>query len=182
MSSLDRRRSNHNHKQHPQHSSHSQHHLSGEHRDHRSVTAPPRSTRLLLISSRARNKPVIYNAVRPEVKVLEYIYDSTTLEELQSSVTKILAGHKVSSIAMVLHSSERELFICAPDESRLSLRSIVQDEKVRRFLTELVNDLIDHTDWSARVDFLATYMAEQIDGGLLAKELEGMLGCQVGCK
>ena len=30
------------------------------------------------------------------------------------------------------------------------------------------------------MDFLATYMAEQIDGGLLAKELEALLGCQVG--
>lgn len=30
------------------------------------------------------------------------------------------------------------------------------------------------------MDFLATYMAEQIDGGLLAKELEQMLNCQVG--
>ena len=30
------------------------------------------------------------------------------------------------------------------------------------------------------MDFLATYMAEQIDGGLLAKELESLLGCQVG--
>ena len=38
----------------------------------------------------------------------------------------------------------------------------------------------DMDDWSARVDFLATYMAEQIDGGLLAKELESLLGCQVG--
>lgn len=81
---------------------------------------------------------------------------------------------------MVLHSSEHELFICAPDESRLSRRSIVKDEKVRNFLIELINDNIDRADWSARVDFLATYMAEQIDGGLLAKELEAMLGgCQV---
>ena len=38
----------------------------------------------------------------------------------------------------------------------------------------------DLDDWSARIDFLATYMAEQIDGGLLAKELEALLGCQVG--
>ena len=30
------------------------------------------------------------------------------------------------------------------------------------------------------MDFLATYMAEQIDGGLLAKELEALLGCHVG--
>ena len=40
--------------------------------------------------------------------------------------------------------------------------------------------LQDLDDWSARVDFLATYMAEQIDGGLLAKELEALLGCHVG--
>lgn len=36
-------------------------------------------------------------------------------------------------------------------------------------------------DWSVRIDFLATYMAEQVDGGLLAKELEQLLDkCQVG--
>ena len=30
-----------------------------------------------------------------------------------------------------------------------------------------------------RLDFLATYAAEHIDGGLIARELETILGCQV---
>ena len=64
--------------------------------------------------------------------------------------------------------------------SRLSLKSIVRDEAVRGFLQRLVRDFIDLADWSARLDFLATYMAEQLDGGLLAKELEQMLNLQVG--
>ena len=29
------------------------------------------------------------------------------------------------------------------------------------------------------MDFLATYAAEHIDGGLIARELETILGCQV---
>ena len=31
-----------------------------------------------------------------------------------------------------------------------------------------------------RLDFLATYAAEKVDGGLIARELETMLGCHVG--
>jgi hypothetical protein len=30
-----------------------------------------------------------------------------------------------------------------------------------------------------RLDFLATYAAEHIDGGLIARELQTILGCQV---
>jgi hypothetical protein len=85
---------------------------------------------------------------------------------------------QVPSIAMVLHSSEHELFLTAPGEDKLSLRSMVSDESVRNFFSALVAECLDLDDWSARMDFLATYMAEQIDGGLLAKELEAMLNCQ----
>ncbi len=46
--------------------------------------------------------------------------------------------------------------------SRLSLKSIVRDASVRRFLSSLVGECVDLTDWSARLDFLATYMAEQV--------------------
>ena len=36
--------------------------------------------------------------------------------------------------------------------------------------------------WSCfnRLDFLATYAAEHIDGGLIARELQTILGCHVG--
>ncbi len=89
-------------------------------------------------------------------------------------------------MAMVLHSSEHELFLVAPGEAKLSLRTMVGDDAVRGFFRDLVTDCLDLDDWSARLDFLATYMAEQFHGGMLAKELEKMLagtegamGCQV---
>jgi hypothetical protein len=86
----------------------------------------------------------------------------------------------VASVALVLISSEKELFLCAPGEAKLSLRSIIRDQSVRNFLTTLIRDYVDLTNWSARIDFLSTYMAEQVDGGLLGKELEELLGCHVG--
>ncbi len=45
--------------------------------------------------------------------------------------------------------------------------------------------MTDHLDTSrpgGRLDFLATYAAENRDGAIIAKELETMLGCQVGLK
>jgi hypothetical protein len=42
-----------------------------------------------------------------------------------------------------------------------------------------VADHLDLTQWGVRVDFLATYAAEHVDGARIAKELESMLGCQV---
>ena len=136
--------------------------------------------RLLLISSRVRNKPAMYSAVRPNIKVVEYNFDSHGLDEILGLVGTFLAGLKMTSIAMVVHSSERDLFVCAPGESKLSLKSVIGDEKIRNFFKNLVKEFLDKENWSARLDFLATYMAEQIDGGLLAKELETMLDVHVG--
>ena len=62
-----------------------------------SLSGSQRPTRLLLMSSRARNKPAIYAAVWPHVKVLEYNYDSTTVEELHKSTVSHLGGEKVKS-------------------------------------------------------------------------------------
>ena len=49
---------------------------------------------------------------------------------------------KVPSIAMVLHSSEHELFLTAPGERKLSLRSMVNDEAVRNFFSGIVSDAL----------------------------------------
>jgi hypothetical protein len=43
----------------------------------------------------------------------------------------------------------------------------------------LAADHLDLAHWGARIDFLATYAAEHIDGALIAKEFEAMLGCKV---
>lgn len=138
------------------------------------------ASRLLLVSSRARNKPVIYGSLKPHIKTVEYNFDSHSLDDIYGIISKFLGGQKVASMAMVLHSSEKELFLCAAAEARLSLRTIISDENVRQFMVRIATDFIDLENWSSRLDFLATYMAEQINGGLLAKELETLLGCQVG--
>lgn len=70
--------------------------------------------RLLVVSSRARNKVGIQKAVLPNVRLVEYSFDSTTLDELSTLIDKAVGGRKVSSMAFVIHSSEKELFICAP--------------------------------------------------------------------
>ena len=36
------------------------------------------------------------------------------------------------------------------------------------------------TNWSARMDFLATYAAVNLDGALISKEITSIMGCQVG--
>ena len=36
------------------------------------------------------------------------------------------------------------------------------------------------SNWSARMDFLATYAAVNLDGALISKEITGIMGCQVG--
>ena len=52
---------------------------------------------------------------------------------------------KVPSIALILHSSEHELFLTAPGERRLSLRSMVNDEAVRNFFSGIVADTLAST-------------------------------------
>ena len=43
---------------------------------------------------------------------------------------------------MILHSSEHELFLTAPGERKLSLRSMVNDEAVRNFFSGIVTDAL----------------------------------------
>ena len=73
--------------------------------------SPPRPTRLLLMSSRARNKPAIYAAVWPHVKVLEYNYDSTTIEELHKSTVSHLGGEKVKSCRSKVPTRRTQTFL-----------------------------------------------------------------------
>ena len=47
-------------------------------------------------------------------------------------------------------------------------------------LCDIIKITFTFNFWMDRLDFLATYAAEHIDGGLIARELETMLGCHVG--
>lgn len=60
----------------------------------------------------------------PVCRVVEYSYENNLLEEVLEQVKAALAGpgggrvDKVSSVALVLHSSERELFVCQVVQGR----------------------------------------------------------------
>ena len=99
--------------------------------------------RILVVSSRARNKPAIFSSVLPNIHLIEYNYDTTALEDLQDKLVKQLNGVKVASLAMVLHSSGRELFICTPGPAVLSLKSIITDSAIKQFFTFLAANIFD---------------------------------------
>lgn len=202
--------------------------------------------RLLVVSSRARNKLAIFNSVLPNLVLVDYNYEGTTLEDLLSKISKALNGTKVASMAFVLHTSERELFICAPGSAFVSLKTLINDSAIKSFFAELANNMLDlvrklqkdyirkcnlkrrkcmklkaftfgkiighafrqkhsqkrhvscreskqillldkllfyqhfQSNWSCRLDFLATYAAVNLDGALIAKEITALIGCQVG--
>lgn len=99
--------------------------------------------RLLVVSSRARNKVAIFNSVLPNLILVDYNYETTSLEELLEKITKALNGTKVASMAMVLHTSERELFICGPGPAFLSLKALINDARIKDFLQKLGKSVLD---------------------------------------
>ena len=99
--------------------------------------------RLLVVSSRARNKVAIFNSVLPNLVLVDYNYETTTLDELVQKIRKSLSGTKVVSVAMVLHTSERELFICGPGPAFVSLKALISDPSMKAFLLEIAKNVLD---------------------------------------
>ena len=54
--------------------------------------------RLLVVSSRARNKVAIFNSVLPNLVLVDYNYETTTLEELLEKMVKSLGRVKESDL------------------------------------------------------------------------------------
>ena len=100
--------------------------------------------RLLVVSSRARNKVAIFNSVLPNLILVDYNYESTTLDELLEKIKRALNGTKVASMAFVLHTSERELFICSPGSALISLKTLINDDGIKRFCVEIAQNVTDH--------------------------------------
>ena len=100
--------------------------------------------RLLVVSSRARNKVAIFNSVLSHNLILvDYNYESTTLDDLLEKIKRALNGTKVASMALVLHTSERELFICSPGSALISLKTLINDDGIKRFCVEIAQNVID---------------------------------------
>ena len=99
--------------------------------------------RLLVVSSRARNKVAIFNSVLPNLVLVDYNYETTTLEELLDKMVKSLGGTRVASLGFVVHTSERELFICGPGPAYISLKALINDPNLKEFLIGVAKNVLD---------------------------------------
>ncbi|XP_047483303.1 serine/threonine-protein kinase Nek8-like [Penaeus chinensis] len=145
---------------------------------------PPRSPpkerwRLLLVSSRARHVDPVAQALLPGVLMVTYKYETSTLDHILAQVTTALGGRKVETVAVVLHGSEVELYLCGPGEKVLSAHSASEQVSVREFFSALINAHVDKTLMNARLDFLAAHPAHDEHGAIIAVHLNELLGIPV---
>ncbi|XP_042232485.1 serine/threonine-protein kinase Nek8-like isoform X2 [Homarus americanus] len=131
--------------------------------------------RLLLVSSRARHVGPIACSILPGVLLVTYKYETSTLDHILSQVSGALAGRKVETLAVVLHGSESQLYLCGPGEKVVSGHSAAEQVSVREFLSSLVSTHVDRTMMNARLDFLAAHPAHDDQGARIASTLHTLL-------
>ena len=59
------------------------------------------------------------------------LFQTASIKKVLSRNLPVDSGSKVSSIALVLHSSEKELFLCFPGEAKISVKTAVRDASIR---------------------------------------------------
>ena len=134
--------------------------------------------RLLVISSRARKANAGAGSLLPGVRLIRYSYESTGLEELTQLLLEQVRETRVLSVAILLNGSEKELFLCEDGAKKITLQTLISDKELRD-LFELIsrNVLVEE---GGRVDFLGSYAADHVDGGLMARELQSLMQVPVG--
>ena len=96
--------------------------------------------RLVLVSSRARNKLAVYASVLPNVIAMEYSYETFGLDDILDQVAmklKVTKVAKVASIAFILHTSEKVSFWSKPQIFYPALKfykEIVNRDEEAKFL------------------------------------------------
>ena len=99
--------------------------------------------------------------------VSRYSYETTSLEELAELLREQEAGGRVGAVAFLLNGSETELFLCEEGAKKITLATLVSDQLLRDVFTAVGQRLL--VAEGGRLDFLGSYAADHIDGGLLAR-------------
>lgn len=76
------------------------------------LNASPDPLRLIVASSRAPCLPVVLETVHSNVKVVQYKYETCTLDDILVEISNSLGRFRVETIALLMHCSETEIFIC----------------------------------------------------------------------
>ena len=87
---------------------------------------------------------------------------------------------KVDHLAFLLSGSEKELFLCEIGTKKITLQTLISDHSVKQFFELIQRNILEQSN--ARVDFLGSYAAEHVDGGLIARELQTIMQVKItGC-
>ena len=86
------------------------------------------TSRLLLLSNKIKNHSLVAGSLLPGVKLVQYKYESGSLESILNQVTQALNGCQVETIACVLHTKPGSILLCTNGE----------DKEVRRICSSLV--------------------------------------------
>ncbi|XP_021939343.1 serine/threonine-protein kinase Nek8-like isoform X2 [Zootermopsis nevadensis] len=140
----------------------------------------PDPSRLIVASSRAPHLSVVLETVHNNVKVVQYKYETCTLDDILVEISKTLGRSRVETVALLMHCSETEIFICFTGGKVLSLESVKADVSIREFLNHLVGGNMNLSSPNCRLDFLNASPSVNVNGGLMTHQLEMLLNLPVG--
>ncbi|XP_071479348.1 uncharacterized protein [Diadema antillarum] len=139
--------------------------------------------RLLLLSNKIKNHGPVVSAILPNVKLVQYKYETGKLETVQNDISTILGGKKASSVACILHTKPGTILLCSSGDCREVMTSGSSSDNCRNvkdFFKWLVAHHLDMSCPGARIDFLACSALRPADIGLLTPIFEGFIEVPVG--
>ncbi|XP_069103120.1 uncharacterized protein [Argopecten irradians] len=131
--------------------------------------------RLMIVSSKIRNSLALRHAILPNVILVQYKYDSTSLEGILHLVTTTLNCRKVTSIALILSCVGSSIHVSGKDEKVITKETISESQPIRDFLTNLVSEHLDNTREDLRLDLLACNAVQHGDSITITKEMESII-------
>ncbi|XP_060708843.1 uncharacterized protein LOC132834193 [Hemiscyllium ocellatum] len=116
----------------------------------------------------------------PYVTVVNYVYESSTLDSILTQVAEALNGKKVKSIAFIPHNQQDAVHICGAGETQtLTPASVHEHMALRRFFNNLVTKHLDGEKSNASMDFLGCTALVTSDLEVVKRELKMLTGVPV---
>ncbi|XP_023209430.1 uncharacterized protein LOC111612447 [Centruroides sculpturatus] len=130
------------------------------------------STRLLVASNRAKYSAQIEKIKKPDVEIVVYQYEGSTLDLIKDEISTLLKENKAECIGFLFHGTEKELFVA--NGKVLSVKSITEDESIQLFFHSIIKKHLDKESLNYHVDILGCTLAnEKIDA--ISEEMKKLL-------
>ncbi|XP_043533250.1 uncharacterized protein LOC122540959 isoform X2 [Chiloscyllium plagiosum] len=144
------------------------------------VTQGLSTPRLLIICDKVKLCSDVTEVSWPYVTVVNYVYESSTLDSILAQVAEALNGKKVKSIAFIPHNQQDAVHICGAGETQtLTPASVHEHMALRRFFNNLVTKHLDGEKSNASMDFLGCTALVTSDLEVVKRELKMLTGVPV---